>query len=143
MKIILGKKKESTFLVPEGCYSATLLSLTKKDKAKNGKLYHLFTFAFQLDGDPQCQEIGIATKKVWCPYGSDDAFQMCLTDWLGKKMVDQLGSFLDTDELKGLRADVVIAHLQGEGFEDPCVFVQSIHPEGSIRNKQVFKGGLK
>src|SRR5687768_14188741 len=101
MIIKLNKKKESTFLIEEGFYSASLLSLTKKDKAKSGKLYHLFTFTFQLDADPQCQEIGIATKKIWCPHGTDEAFQMCLIDWLGKKAIEQLGSAFDTESLAG------------------------------------------
>ena len=143
MIIKLNKKKESTFFIPEGCYSATLLSLTKKDKAKNGKLYDLFTFTFQVDGDPQSTEIGIATKKIWCAKDTDDAFQICLADWLGKEAVEQLGAAFNSNQLVGKKADIVVAHMQGEGFSEPCVYIQSIHPVGSIRTKQVFKGGFK
>jgi hypothetical protein len=131
MKITFTPEKNVAFVFPEGTYTASFSGIKRELDSKFGKPAQVFKLVFKVENDNLGEEF-VAIQRIWCPLESTAPLRRSLEKWLGKNRVQSMGDSLDTTTILGESADIVIRHYINEGFSQPFVAVESVHPPGTL-----------
>jgi hypothetical protein len=132
MPMICPIPVDDTYDLPEGRYRAVLTSARTLLKTTNHRPVQQVRLLFAVQIPSLKNKSPMAGRTFNFDLGRRSELRGFLEGWLGADHFSR-NSTVDFDQLIGRAADLTLIHRHNDGYDRPYVFVEAIHPAGTLK----------
>ena len=131
MPLLCPIPRDDTYDLPEGRYRAVLSSARTLLKGTNRPVQQL-RLLFAVSIPSLVNKNPMAGRTFNFDLGRRSELRGFLESWLGAESFAN-STTVDFEQLVGCAADVNLIHRHNDGYNRPFVFIEAIHPAGSLK----------
>ena len=131
MPLICSIPKDDTYDLPEGRYRAVLSSARTLLKSTNRPVQQL-RLLFNVNIPSLKRKNPMAGRTFNFDLSRRSELRCFVESWLGADFFSR-NTTVDFEQLVGRSADITLIHRHNDGYDRPYVFIEAIHPAGSLK----------
>jgi hypothetical protein len=132
MPLICNVPKDDTYDLPEGRYRAVLSSVRPQWRPHANKPVQQIRLLFAVQIPSLLNKNPMAGRTFNFDLKRGSELRVFVESWLGADIFSH-NTTVDFEQLVGCSADLNLIHRHNDGYDRPYVFVEAIHPAGTLK----------